>query len=141
MSLTLRLPNALSQELEQQAERIGVAPEVHATDLLALAAGVVGEDRTLGAADPRAQLADRMLRMIRSLLSDGARSEADIERLRQLEALLARWAREGNPQAAPGDEDARRPSARGKYAHIPGTSEDFARRKQEEIDREDGRAA
>jgi hypothetical protein len=29
----------------------------------------------------------------------------------------------------------------GKYARIPGTSDDFARRKQEEIDREDGRSA
>ncbi len=28
----------------------------------------------------------------------------------------------------------------GKYAHVPGTSEDFVREKQEEIDREDRRS-
>lgn len=39
------------------------------------------------------------------------------------------------PEAAAGA------SALGKFAHIPGTSDDFARRKQEEIDREDANAA
>ena len=37
-------------------------------------------------------------------------------------------------------EGAARPSALGKYAHIPGTSDDFARRKQQEIDCEDANA-
>ena len=141
MSLTLRLPNALSEELEQQAERIGVPPEVHATDLLALAAGMAGEERMLSASDPRVQLAKRMLRMIGPLLHDAATSEVDNERLRQLEALLVKWGREATPQSAPGGDTPDRPSALGKYAHIPGTSEDFARLKQEEIDREDGRTA
>jgi hypothetical protein len=31
-----------------------------------------------------------------------------------------------------------RRSALGKHKHVPGSSEDFARRKQEEIEREDG---
>jgi hypothetical protein len=34
-----------------------------------------------------------------------------------------------------------RPSAMGKYAHLKWSSEDYARRKQEDIDLEDGRAA
>jgi hypothetical protein len=34
-----------------------------------------------------------------------------------------------------------RPGAMGKYAHLNTSSEDYARRKQEEIDLEDGRAA
>lgn len=86
MTLTLRLPSTVTAELEQQARRIGVSPEEHATGLLqaALKAG-------------------------------------------------------GDPLASA--EQPSRPSAFGKYAHVPGTSDDFARRKQEEIDREDGRAA
>ncbi len=39
-----------------------------------------------------------------------------------------------------GQGHVRKGRAYGKYAHIPGTSEDFAREKQEEIDREDRRS-
>lgn len=38
-------------------------------------------------------------------------------------------------------EKATRPSAMGKYAHVSGSSEDFARRKQEDRDAEDRKRA
>jgi hypothetical protein len=40
----------------------------------------------------------------------------------------------------PGDGASERPSALGKYAHLPWSSDDFARWKQAEIDREDRRS-
>jgi hypothetical protein len=54
-----------------------------------------------------------------------------------LSDLQARYAGEEADVTPP----ATRPSAMGKYAHLNTSSEDYARRKQEEIDLEDGRAA
>lgn len=132
MTLTLQLPSSLSEELEQQAGRMGVTPEEHATNLLAIAA-VIGDTASIPGA--RSQIASTMREAIRSILDRETSSEADRERLQRLAELLGRWAPE---QQTP---TRTRPSALGKYAHIPGTSDDFARLKQEEIDREDGSAA
>lgn len=143
MSMTLQLPVELSEELEQQAERIGVSPEQHATELLSVAAVVAG-DAPLppsGVAVYRTE-AEVLLLMIRRLLNEEPRAEADNERLRRIGTLLFKLVQGKTSQPADSPDAVNsRPSALGKYAHIPGTSEDFARRKQEEIDREDGRAA
>lgn len=80
-------------------------------------------------------------------LSPGARQETVEE---MLEALARGY--DGSKKPRPDwlsrqvEQDAKhppasRPSALGKYGHIRGTSDDFARLKQAEIDREDGRAA
>lgn len=54
-----------------------------------------------------------------------------------LAELRARFETAGSISTSPGA----RPSAMGKYAHLKWSSEDYARRKHEEIDLEDGRAA
>ena len=129
MTMTLELPNELSEELEQQAERIGVSPQEHATAILSIMTAV--GDRRHPLSGYREQLATTMLEMVRAILDSEPRSEEDRARLLRLEALLGNW-------ASRSDQPPVRPSAMGKYAHIPGSSDDFARLKQEEIDREDG---
>jgi hypothetical protein len=153
MSLTLELPSALSEELAQQAGLIGVSPEEHATGLLYLAAGVLGiedPDSLEASADDylatipvsKTQAVAIFEWLTRRLLEEGVASERDFERLSVFAAKLRTWlethARQGHSPHPPVPS---RPSAMGKYAHIPGTSEDFARLKQAEIDLEDGRAA
>jgi hypothetical protein len=137
MTLTLQLPVELSEELEEQAGRIGVSPEEHATELLSVAAAVIGEEQahSTSLSGYRMQLAATMLQMIRLLLADESTSDEEKERLLRLAALLDRWTEGKQPQPVS------RPSAFGKYRGIIGSSADYAESKQVEIDREDRRSA
>ena len=150
MSLTLELPAGLSDELEQQAERIGISPEVHATSLLYLAASALEMDPESleGPADQfissipagKGQVVAIFWWMVRRLIEDGVVPEAEQERMAQFAERLRAWLdRTGWKPSPDRPVQPSGPSALGKYAHIAGTSEDFARLKQAEIDAEDGR--
>lgn len=147
MTLTLEIPSALSEELEQQAELMGVSPEEHATALLALAAALLGIEDPRSLEGPPDQLHATLPRsdaqaaaitawLSRLLLKEGVESDRLLRFAQRIHQWLALRELSGSNIVAPA-----RQSAFGKYAHILGNSDDFARRKQEEIDLEDGRAA
>jgi hypothetical protein len=140
MTLTLQLPSQLSEQIEQQAEKIGVSAEEHATELLAAAAAILGEDQmpAFGSPSEKVLAAEALHRMIRALFNEDERSEPASERASRIVGRVRKWAAD---EPVRNESANARPSALGKYAHIPGTSDDFARLKQEEIDQEDGRAA
>jgi hypothetical protein len=121
MTLTLQLPDALSAELQQQAESAGLAPEEHATELLTVAAALLGRREPANLSGYRYQVVATMLQTVRTLLREEERSEAD------------RVPAEAGPVS--------RPSAFGKYRGIIGSSDEYAELKQGEIDREDRRPA
>lgn len=150
MSLTLELPTGLSDELEQQAERIGVPPEVHATSLLYLAASALeldpaaleGADDQLISTVPvsKGQVVAIFWWVVRRLLDEGAFPAAERERLVQFADRMRSWLDRTAWQPSPEQAAQQtRPGALGKYAYVAGTSEDFARLKRDEIDAEDRR--
>jgi hypothetical protein len=59
----------------------------------------------------------------------------DFEELRDLVRSSASSATQSNPKNQPGEHT--EPSVLGKYAYLPGTSEEFLREKQAEIEREE----
>jgi hypothetical protein len=163
--MEIALSPPLEQALKEAAEKAGVPPETYAAAVLSAGAAVVGAGdaspfraavRDLlsrRALDP-ARLADVLEQVVTQVcsLSPQQRDElngagaTDMESKRQVEAWLARFQAgegfrypTGGRAAEPGRVGERR-SARGMFAHLPGTSEDYARLKQAEIDLEDRHA-
>ena len=154
MSLTLELPSELSKELKQQAVLIGLPAEEYATDLLRLAAalleledsGALEDSSDEFLADVPADKRDAVAIfewITRLVLDEGTLSRANSDRLSRFADRLRAWRTERQVDQLPLPEAIipSRTSVMGKYAHIPGTSDDFVRLKQEEIDREDRRSA
>jgi hypothetical protein len=120
MSLTLELPTPLVEELTREAKQKSVSPEEHLTRLVE----IVGALTKSGWETPlRAEV--KLFLANHSVDADHVASV--------LSQLL------DSPLIQKDGRQARRTSARGKYAHLGISSEDFAREKQEEIDREDGK--
>ncbi len=138
MPLKLELPSQLGEELKEEAGKAGVSTEEHATVLLYVASALLRDEQ---ATPPR--------ETVRRAISD---QELDAERvaavLEKLVARLTAWNHSDDlagpaelPVRTGGHGSAARRSAMGRYAHIPGTSDEFAAEKQDEIDREERKRA
>lgn len=155
MAFVLELPPLLGDELTQEAERIGVPADQHAQWLLWVGSALLDRTNSTPISD-----------MVRRFLAEHSVDQEQVGRM--YEQLVRRvqssndngidgiivtssqdqavWQAKHVPQAAAnsavGERPAtQRPSAMGKYAHLNWSSDDYARRKQEEIDLEDGGAA
>jgi hypothetical protein len=145
MTMVLELPPPLEEELTQEAEKIGLAADEHVRLLLWVASALVYQAES-----------NPLSEAVRELLAEHSVDPEEFGRI--LGALVQRvqpgkdggvdgmFLREGNTwiweaKRNAGRGSAERPSAIGKYAHLNISSDDYARRKQEEIDLEDGRAA
>lgn len=138
MGMTLEVPPVLAAELDAIASREGTTVEQHAVELLRLAhaifdvPGLSREFRSLnegfdGPWPGFGQALDAIRESVKKVASSEASPRNATRSPRMTEPEL--------PQARPYP----RPSALGKYAHLPGGSEAFAREKQEEIAREDAK--
>ena len=140
MSLTLELPRRLGEELMEEAGKVGVSAEEHATVLLYVASALLRDEQ-----------ATTSPRVVRRPVSD---EELDAERVaavfEKLVSRLQMWSRVGDAgdftrpaelAASTRHDSAARRSAMGRYAHVAGTSDDYAAEKQEEIDREERKRA
>jgi hypothetical protein len=162
MSMTMELPPPLERALRAAAEKAGAAPEAYAAALLSVGAALLvpAEAAGFGAALREllsrqaldaARVADVLEQVVTrvSALPIGQREQpylagaSDMEKKEQVEAWLAAF-QAGEPVRYPtgpraGERTAvaERRSARGMFAHLPGTSDDYARLKQAEIDLED----
>lgn len=166
MSLVVELPAEFGEELEAEAGKAGLSLQEHATLLLYIAAAALKEsgpwvDPANAASWDAARHEEEARRfessVVESLAGHGFKHAEDEAKLRRLASRFYRglwsWRKDfvektssGAPHASTGDRGpqeagapSRRPSALGKYAHVPGSSEDFARAKDAEIDLEDRR--
>jgi hypothetical protein len=157
MASALELPAPLERELEESAKRIGVEYEDQATLLLYVAAALLQGERTspFGAAvqdfmaehalDP--EVVGSVLQDLLDLCADeadrlGQRRAGTPDGADRRYSNLRAWrnADVHRPRHHPSSRQpaAERPSAFGKYAHLGWSSEEYAREKQAELDREGG---
>ena len=152
MTMVLELPPPLEEELTQEAERIGVPADEHAQYLLWVASALLDRSNsTPVSATVRGFLAEhsvdheRVRRMLEQLVRRVQASTDDGVDLMittgnsrvVVEPKGGGWAKGSSGESFP----THHPSAMGKYAHLNISSDDYARRKQEEIDFEDGGTA
>jgi hypothetical protein len=152
MTMVLELPPPLEEELAHEAEKIGLPADALSRSLLWVASaivyqtesnplsGAVRELLTEHSVDP-----DEFGRMVGEFVQrlqptadggvDGMLIDGDTLLVWEVKHTPVETSSNGSPVRA------ERPSAMGKYAHLKWSSDDYARRKQEEIDLEDGRAA
>jgi hypothetical protein len=114
MALTLDLPPQLEQELREQAAKAGLSVQEEIAVLLR---------RALADTNDLAGSSTSATETVNGLLADA------LPEMRVSLELVP--PRNGAPT---------RPSALGKYAHVPGSSDEFAREKRSEIDLEGRRA-
>jgi hypothetical protein len=165
MSLQIDLPPPLERALGAAAEKAGATPQAYAAAVLSFGTALLAG----GGASPfqaavRDLLSRRALDAVRlgdvleqvvaqvcalspdqleQLSTAGA---SDMENKQQTEAWLARFQAGEGYRYPTGGRPAgtvrvgERVSARGMAAHLPGTSDDYARLKQAEIDLEDRRS-
>ncbi len=162
MPLTLELPPALEEELQEEATKEGVPASDHAILLLYLATALLEESETTPFRDAvRAFLSYRSIdthrvasvfeELVRECLGKWKGTSSDIV-LRNLREWRNRYVHQ--PSDVPSektslslpskkepkrrkDRPRREGTALGKYAHISGSSEEFAADKQEDTIRED----
>lgn len=165
MAMTVDLPAALEEDLREEAEREGVKPSEHAALLLSICTALLNDAeatpfssavkeflsrRSLDSEHVAAAL-DALVRECLAAIHDAGKTlNAFHSHSGWSDGTLQAW-RDSlvhQPWVAPAPrqepvESTGRPfrGARGKYAHIAGTSEDFARQKEEEIAREERRRA
>lgn len=148
MTLVIELPPSLEEELTQEAERSGVPPHQHAQWLLWIASALL--DRTnstpvSGAVssflaqhsmdqEQAGRIFEQLVRHVQTSDVDGILVNGH-----QTVVWQAKYVNAAAPSSHVETSRQDRPSAMGKYAHLNWSSEDYARRKQEEIDLEDRR--
>lgn len=158
MPLTLELPAQLEEDLRREAQKEGVPATEHATLLLSILTALLREAETTPFQDAlKSFLSEHSLdaklvasvfeELVRECLEAHDEGNASYESQefwsdavsRRVHENLKAW-RNGQvhlPIVQKPGRVMREQTAMGKYAHIPGTSEDFAREKQTEIARED----
>jgi len=134
MALTLELPPGLREELREEAEKTGLTLQEHITLLLLFAHAVIQESHGVPWSLPET------VRVFVDSYAPGMGTPAELRA--NLLAWAERYAGEQPVTAAPvthANGHGGRLSAMGKYAHLGGSSDEFAREKQFEIDREERR--
>ncbi len=158
MSLTLELSAQLEEDLRYEAQKEGVPATEHATLLLTILTALLREARTtpfqealetfLSQHSLDAKLVASVFEvLVRECLEAHDEGKASYESQEYWSDAVSRRVYENlrawrnrqvhQPIVQRPGRVMREQSAMGKYAHIPGTSEDFAREKQKEIARED----
>lgn len=155
MSITVELPGPLGEELAEVAEKAGMSAQEHATILLCVVTallhrghGTPFEEEVRRVVASSSLDADRVAAALEEVVAlcaaAGTTRDGDPDPSRTFRALRE-W-RDGTvhraePPAGAPRLDAGRPSAMGRYAHVPGTSGDFAREKRREIELEERKRA
>lgn len=160
MAMTVDLPSVLEEGLREEAEREGVHPSEHAALLLSICTALLNDAE----ATPfrravkeflsrRSVDSEHLAAAFEELVLECLAAAQDAERAsnvfqgehpRWSDPTLRAWRDSLVHQPSPAPEAGPAEpwkGARGKYAHIGGTSEDFARQKEEEIAREERRRA
>lgn len=148
MPLTIELPPQLGDMLREEADKAGLSPQEHATLLLSLATALLGDDNPTPFRDAvrlfiaqHSLDADQVACVFEELVARCAERKGNTDRIApRIRDDLQSWRAWYVHQPAANGNGSARPSAMGKYAHVPGTSDDFAREKQSEIEREERRA-
>jgi hypothetical protein len=152
MTMLLELPPTLEEELTQEAEKIGLPADEHVRLLLWIVSALVYQPESNPLSEAvRELLAEQSVdpnefgRLVGALVQsvqpgkDGGVDGVLVEGGRTW-ILQAKEHRVSEPSGVRRGS-VERPSAMGKYAHLNWSSDGYARRKQEEIDLEDGGAA
>ncbi|MDQ2693912.1 MAG: hypothetical protein M3Z21_00785 [Pseudomonadota bacterium] len=155
MPLVLELPAPLEEELKKEAEKEGITATEHAALLLSISTALLREAEATPFQDAvkiffshhsldAELMASALEAMIQIAIHDAGKGSAVLQKtaaepeLDRANEMLRAWRNRAVHQPLQGTERMRRkPTAMGKYAHVPGTSEDFAREKQMDIARED----
>jgi hypothetical protein len=163
MPMTVDLPEHLEEGLREEAEKEGVQPSEHAALLLSICTALLSDagttpfrsavkeflsHRSLDSEHLATAFEELVQQCLAGALDEDREPSWVAANLRawrnslvhqgvdtNLEWVLSTPPSAGTAQVA----DRAKRGARGKYAHLGGTSEDFARRKEEEIAREERR--
>jgi hypothetical protein len=166
MPLTLELPAPLEENLKQEAQKEGVPAAEHAAFLLSVLTALLREKEATSFRNAvrsffsqhsldADQVASVFEELVEQFLQGQEKGKPSAE-FQPASESLRNWrnwhvhqpideSRETAPlqplrqRTRKGERSDKRQTAMGKYAHVPGSSEDFAREKQEEIARADRR--
>jgi hypothetical protein len=168
MPLTLELPAPLEENLKQEAQKEGVPATEHAAFLLSVLMALLQEKEATSFRNAvrtffsyhsldAEQVATVFEELVEQSFQSQEKGKTSAEFQQASESLRAwrNWhvhqpidePREMEPlqplhrRLRKSERTGERETAMGKYAHVPGSSEDFAREKQEEIAREDRRGS